>query len=278
MKKITSRTKKLIREALREDIGPRDLTSALLVGSAPRGTAIILAKEGGIFFGEALTRELLHCVDSGMKVRFYVRDGAPFQSGKKLLEISGKIISILKAERTLMNFLGQLCGIATQTRELVNRVRKFNVKILDTRKTTPLWRELEKAAVLAGGGKNHRMGLYDEIFVKENHRSFGKLKRLKSFPRAFVIEVRNLAELKEALTLKPRVVLFDNFSPARLKCAVNFARKLDSQVLLEASGGIHAGNLLRYAGAGIDQISMGSLTHSVKAIDLSLLIQPSRHE
>ena len=160
---------------------------------------------------------------------------------------------------------------------------RLSVRILDTRKTTPLWRELEKAAVKAGGGHNHRMGLYDAIFVKENHRRFGDLRKLSpSFilPRkrgkkevGVEIEVRNVREMMEALMLQPKVILFDNFSPRSLKEAVKIARRCNLKIILEASGGVTLQNVAAYARAGVDQISIGSLTHSVKAIDLSLLIK-----
>lgn len=218
-------------------------------------------------------RELLRITDRRLACRFFVFEGRSFRKGKILARIQGPVRGILKAERTLLNLLGRLSGIATLTREYVRRVSRHRTRILDTRKTTPLWREIEKYAVRTGGGKNHRMGLYDEIFVKENHKVHGRLGRLAEVPRQFVMEVRNLREMKEALGMKPRVILFDNFSPARLKAALKLARRSDSRVLLEASGGIHLGNVARYASLGLDQISIGRLTHSPKSVDFSLLIE-----
>jgi nicotinate-nucleotide pyrophosphorylase (carboxylating) len=176
-------------------------------------------------------------------------------------------------ERTLLNFLGHLCGIASKTNAFVKKIRPYSTRILDTRKTTPLWRDLEKQAVLAGGGKNHRMGLYDAIFVKENHRPYGQLGQLRKFPHRFEIEVRDLREMVEALILRPAVILFDNFTPADLKKAVKLARKANPKIILEASGGVTLENVKNFAATGVDQISVGSLTHSVKAIDLSLLVR-----
>ena len=190
-----------------------------------------------------------------------------------MITLEGRVHSILKAERTALNFLGHLSGIAAETRRFVERVRKYRVKIFDTRKTLPLWRGLQKYAVRAGGGHNHRFGLWDEIFVKGNHRPCGDLSKLKHVPRKFVIEVRNLKELKQALTFRPRVILFDNFSPKALTRAVKVARGADPKVILEASGGITLQNVARFAAAGVDQISAGSLTHSVKSIDFSLQIR-----
>ena len=182
----------------------------------------------------------------------------------------------------MLNLLQHLCGVATQTRAFVHAVKGRGVKILDTRKTTPLWRELEKAAVKAGGGCNHRMGLYDAVFVKENHRRFGDLRKLMTFKGAshlrsqapgIEIEVRNVRELMEALMIRPKVILFDNFPVKDLKEAVKIARAANPKVILEASGGITLENVQAYAQTGVDQISVGSLTHSVKAVDLSLMIK-----
>ncbi len=181
--------------------------------------------------------------------------------------------SILRAERTVLNLLSHLCGVATRTRQFVEKVKKYPVFILDTRKTMPLWREAEKYAVKAGGGKNHRMGLYDAIFVKENHRPYGQLARLRQYAGKFEIEVRNLRELTEAFILRPRVILLDNFKPHLLREAVMLARKTHPEIILEASGGVTLQNVGQYAATGVDWISVGSLTHSVPAIDFSLLIE-----
>ena len=262
-----------LKAALNEDVGPGDKTSNFLVPSSAWGSAVLVARESGIFCGGPVIRELLRVTDRRLACGFFVSDGKPFRKSKILARIQGPVRGILKAERTLLNLLGRLSGIATLTREYVRRVSRYGTRILDTRKTTPLWRELEKYAVRTGGGKNHRMGLYDEIFVKENHKAHGRLGRLSKIPRRFFMEVRNLRELKEALVLKPRVILFDNFPPARLKGVLKLARRSDPRILLEASGGIHLGNVARYARLGLDQISIGRLTHSPKSMDFSLLIE-----
>lgn len=261
----------LIHAALREDIGTGDITSRLLIPAKASGHAVILAKESGIFCGEQVVHEIFTAAGRKIKIRFLVKDGRRFSKGATLVKLHGPIRSILAAERTVLNFSGHLCGVATRTQEFVRRVRKYRVRILDTRKTTPLWRALEKKAVKCGGGWNHRMGLYDAIFVKENHRPYGDSTKLRN--KSFEIEVRNQRELTEALLLRPRVILFDNFKPSALKTAVAMARRYDKRIVLEASGGVTVQNVAAYARTGVDQISIGSLTRSVKAIDLSLLVR-----
>jgi nicotinate-nucleotide pyrophosphorylase (carboxylating) len=269
--KITAELKIKLKAALAEDIGKGDITSELLIPEFTKGEAVILAREPGVFCGEAVTREVFRLADSKIKITFRKKDGQSFKKNGKLLEIKGPIHGILKGERVALNFLGHLCGIASKTQAFVRRAN--GVRILDTRKTTPLWRELEKYAVKCGGGSNHRMGLYDAIFVKENHRHFGNLSALKVHAKNFEIEVRNLREVTEALMLSPRVILFDNFSPDILKKAVSMVRRIHPKIVLEASGGINLENVKVFARTGVDQISAGSLTHSVKAIDLSLLLK-----
>lgn len=271
---ISLLTRSLLKMALQEDIGKGDCTTDLLISLNALGKAVITAKESGVLCGEGVAVEIFKILDSKIQLKFFCHDGDAFKKGQKILEIRGSVAAILKAERTLLNFLGHLSGIATKTRQFVQRVKGFPVLILDTRKTTPLWRELEKQAVSLGGGKNHRMGLYDAIFVKENHRVHGDLKKLEKHRHEFEIEVRNLQELKAALKLSPRVILFDNFKPAALHRAVQMARAVRPEVILEASGGITLENVAHYAAMGIDWISIGSLTHSVRAIDFSLLVQP----
>lgn len=270
--KLSRTTRNQIRSALHEDIQSGDITSRLLISPRAQGSAVICAKEAGVFCGTQIAREVFHSLSRKIKIKFWVKDGQAFSPGKTLMEIKGPVISILEGERTALNFLGHLCGVASQTRKFTSKVKGLQVRILDTRKTTPLWRELEKYAVRCGGGVNHRMGLYDAVFVKENHRTFGDLRKL-SFAERFEIEVRNVREMMEALMLSPKVILFDNFQVPALKQAVMMARRCNPKVILEASGGINLDNVVRYARTGVDQISIGALTHSVKAIDLSLIIR-----
>ncbi|MBI3313639.1 MAG: carboxylating nicotinate-nucleotide diphosphorylase [Candidatus Omnitrophica bacterium] len=270
---FSRQTKALLKAALREDIGKGDITSRILISPAAKGRAVIFAREKGVLCGIPVAEELFRLVDPHLRPKFFIQEGRPFRKNKKIAEIEGPVLSLLKAERTVLNFFGHLSGIATLTRRFVERVKRDPVLVLDTRKTTPLWRELEKYAVRVGGGKNHRMGLYDAVFVKENHRPYGNLERLKKFSGKFEIEVRNIKELKEALKLHPRVILFDNFSPLNLRRGVQIARHAHPQIILEASGGITLENVVHYAAMGVDWISIGSLTHSVKSIDFSLLIK-----
>lgn len=266
-------TRRLIKTALAEDVGRGDRTSELVVPKDVRGEALIYAREDGIFCGAPVVREVLVNADPWLRVEFFAAEGQRIRKNTKTVRITGPARGILKAERTALNFLGHLSGIATLTHTYAEAVKKYHVLILDTRKTTPLWRELEKYAVKTGGGRNHRMGLYDAVFIKENHRVYGDLEKLRDYDGHVEIEVRNQTELREALKLNPRVILFDNFTPARLGEAVRLARRLRPETILEASGGINLENVTHYAAMGVDWISIGSLTHSVRSLDFSLLMQ-----
>ncbi len=272
--KLTGGDLSLIRKSLAEDRGRGDVTSRLLIPASRRASAFIVAKEPGIFCGGPVAEAVFKSAARGIRASSLVKEGSPVARGKKVMCISGPARGILEAERTALNFLGHLSGIATKTQGFVRRVKRFKTQVLDTRKTTPLLRKFEKYAVKTGGGINHRMGLYDAVFVKENHRVYGDLKKLRTLRGKFEIEVRDLRELTEALMLKPAVILFDNFDPADLRAAVRLARKCDSRILLEASGGITEKNIARFAAAGVDRISAGALTHSVRSLDFSLLMEP----
>ncbi|MBI4115148.1 MAG: carboxylating nicotinate-nucleotide diphosphorylase [Candidatus Omnitrophica bacterium] len=298
MLKISNQTRSLIRQALREDIGPGDVTTKTFIPSSLMGEAYIEAKEKGILSGGPIVREIFRQVDPRLKVQQKISEGSKISKGKAVFSIHGKIASILKGERVALNFLSHLSGIATLTRHYVEKIKGTRVKILDTRKTTPLLRDLEKYAVRCGGGENHRLGLWDEILVKENHwdamydildqtkcRYFTqRLKPLLKRRRIPVeVEVRSLKELAHLLegTYVPDRILLDNFSIKELRRAVLFVEGLD-QILkarygirrkrpfLEASGGIHLGNVREVAKTGVDRISIGRLTHSAPALDFSL--------
>ena len=298
--KLSPRTLILLKSALAEDIGRGDLTSEILVPRGARGEAAVVAREGGIFCGEPVVRGLLRAADPSLRVRFFTRDGRRFARNKKILTLRGNIRSILKVERTLLNFLGHLSGIATLTRRYVDAVKDYPAAILDTRKTTPLWRELEKYAVRCGGGENHRFGLWDEILVKDNHwtaiwdlldqtkcRYFSdKLRPVQSRRKIPVeVEVRNVKELAHLLegTFVPDRILLDNFSVPNLARAVSFVHHFfrvlrgrygirRKRPLLEASGGIDLANVRAVARTGVDRISIGRLTHSAPALDFSLTL------
>lgn len=269
---VSQRTLNFLKEALREDIGQGDITSNLLIPSRAKGTARVVAKEKGVFCGERLVMELLKIADPEVKLEFRIHNGNKFRRRQVIFKMHGNIRSILKVERTLLNFISHLSGVATKTRQFVDKVKKYPVLLLHTRKTTPLWRELEKVAVEVGGGRRHRPGLDAYLFVKENHRRFGDLSRLKRHPRDFEIEVRDLKELREAIALRPKVILLDNFSPKETRKAVEIIRREAPGVIIEASGGITLQDVRKYAATGVNTISVGSITHSVKDIDFSLLI------
>lgn len=267
-------TLRWIREAYLEDLGKGDRTTDLLVPESARAEAEIIARSAGVFCGAPVITEVFRAAGKGLvHLDFPVCEGGSFRKNAVVVKIKGPVRAIVKAERTALNFLAHLSGIAAKTKLFVDAVKGHPVLILDTRKTTPLWRELEKYAVRCGGGKNHRMGLYDAVFVKENHRLYGDLRKLEHVRGQFEIEVRNQAELREALRYQPRVILFDNFTPARLNQAVHFCRKVSPETTLEASGGITLENVAHYAAMGVDWISVGALTHSVKAQDYSLLLK-----
>jgi nicotinate-nucleotide pyrophosphorylase (carboxylating) len=270
-KPLSPAVRRLLKAALEEDTGSGDKTARLLIPPQAKGRARIIAREEGVFSGVPAAQEL--CRIASLKAHFLIKEGGAYSKNQTLLILEGRVHSILKLERTLLNFIARLSGIASLTQQFVEKVQTCPVPLLDTRKTTPLWRELEKAAVRAGGGVNHRMGLYDYILVKENHRLHGDLSKLRQVPEDFEIEVRNLNELREALKLRPAAVLLDNFSPSALKTAVSEARKINPRVILEASGGITLNNVLQYACAGVDRISIGSLTHSVRSANFSLLME-----
>jgi nicotinate-nucleotide pyrophosphorylase (carboxylating) len=270
---VSQRTLNFLREALREDIGDGDITSNLLIPAQTKGEARVIAKDRGIFCGERLVREIFKILDPKVKLEFWVHNGGKLRPGKIVFKMRGNIRSILKAERTLLNFISHLSGIATKTRQFVEKIKEYPVLLLHTRKTTPLWRELEKVAVEVGGGRRHRPGLDAYIFVKENHRLYGDLSKLKRRHRGdFEIEVRDLKEIRQSIPLKPRVILLDNFSPKGARRAVEIIRKEAPGVMIEASGGITIENVRKFAATGVDTISVGALTHSVKAVDFSLLL------
>ena len=287
MIKLSSRTKILVRKALEEDLGTGDITTDCLVPRNLRAEASITAKSGGLLCGGEVVREVFHSVDSSLAVKQNVPDGKRISKGKVVFQIRGRASSILKAERVALNFLGPLSGIATLTHQFVQKIKGTRSGIYDTRKTTPLWRELEKYAVKTGGGKNHRFGLWDEILVKDNHwfaiwdllektrcRYFGqKMKRALRREKVPVeVEVENLGQLIHFLEgdFLPGRILLDNFSVSELKRAVGLVRKRKLKISLEASGGITLHNVRKVAQTGVERISVGALTHSAPVLDFSL--------
>lgn len=269
----------LIAAALREDVRDGDITALSFVAAERRAKATILAKESGIVAGVAVACAVFHALDAGIQVKPLLADGAAVHRGDAVIALEGPARSILTAERTALNFLQRLCGIATQTRRYVDAVAGTRAQILDTRKTTPGWRWLEKQAVRSGGGTNHRTGLYDMVMVKDNHLSIaGDLAELQAgIDRAraaepavrIELEADTVEQVKQFLTLRGvDVIMLDNMTLADMRASVAVAR--GSRVKLEASGGVTLERLPEIAATGVDYISSGALTHSVKALDLSL--------
>ena len=282
---ISRRTRRLIRDSVHEDIGHQDITTQLLIQKQLMGEAFIDAKANGIVCGGAVVKEVFRAIDPTLKVQQKISDGASISKGKKVFRVSGKITSILKGERVALNFLSHLSGIATTTNQYVKKIKGTRAGIYDTRKTTPLWRELEKYAVKTGGGQNHRFGLWDEVLVKDNHweaiKSLAPLKRVKG-KVPIEVEVASLKQLSDLLRRDfiPDRILLDNFSVPVLKRAVQVVRKTRKKITLEASGGVTLKNVRQIAQTGVDRISIGALTHSVPALDFSLTLMsfPRRRE
>jgi nicotinate-nucleotide pyrophosphorylase (carboxylating) len=268
-----------ILNSLSEDVGDGDHTSLATISEGTTGTAKLLVKDEGILAGVELAAEIFHVVDPGLKLNILIEDGAKVKPNDIAFEVEGDAKSILKAERLVLNCMQRMSGIATKTREIVDILKGTNTKVLDTRKTTPGMRYLEKWAVRIGGGVNHRFGLYDMILIKDNHVDYAggiqeaiektlEYLKTKNKKLAVEIEVRNLEELELVLqTGGVNRILLDNFNFRDLKEAVNI---IEGRYITEASGGITIDNILEYAACGVDYISVGALTHSVKSLDLSL--------
>ena len=278
-------TSALIDLALREDVGENlqtgDVTSAYFVPQDSISSAYIYAKQEGVLAGMEVAAEVFHRVNPELKVVQLKKDGDVLLRGERVLEVSGHARSILTAERTALNFLQRLSGVATQTRAYVAKVETTDAKVLDTRKTTPGWRALEKGAVVAGGGKNHRMGLYDRAMVKDNHLvAENKLEALQDAidrlhaDRAGVeveLEADTLEQVQGFLSLRGvDYILLDNMNYEMMRDAVAMRDDSGSAVALEASGGVTIDTIAEIATTGVDFISVGALTHSAVALDLSL--------
>ncbi|MGE5342798.1 MAG: carboxylating nicotinate-nucleotide diphosphorylase [Candidatus Omnitrophota bacterium] len=273
-------TQQLIQMALSEDQVTEDVTTHALLEFDRRVTASVTAKEDGILSGTGVFTDVFHHIDPGVQIRVLTPDGSVVNKGDTVLEIEGMESSILKAERTALNFLQRLSGIATLTRKFVDLLTPYGITLLDTRKTTPGMRYLEKKAVRDGGGTNHRMNLEDMAMVKDNHIAMAgsiaaAVRKIRErFPgKKIEVEVRNLRELDEALSLDVAMIMLDNFDPGLLNEAVQ-RRRPGQSVKFEVSGNVNLGNIEQRAAecAGIDFISVGALTHSFKSLDLSLNI------
>ena len=267
-----------IAAALKEDIGQGDITTDFFVPETLHATGRIIAREKAIVAGAAAAADVFRQVDPSIEVRIIRPDGTEAAAGDVIIEVRGLARSILKAERVALNFLQRLCGIATLTRQFVDAVGNSSVKILDTRKTTPGLRALEKAAVVAGGGGNHRFGLYDMVLVKDNHLATfegltslaGRIRQLRQERPNIRIEVEadDLEQVRAFIELDGiDVILLDNMTPAQIREAIALRR---DSIKFEASGGVTLKNVNRIAATGVDYISIGSLTHAARAIDVGL--------
>jgi nicotinate-nucleotide pyrophosphorylase (carboxylating) len=266
--------RRIIRRAFDEDLP--DITSESIFDPSDRGTASFLIKAEGILAGLDFAEEVFRMLDPSAEMERRAKDGDRVEPGTIVATVKASVIALLSGERTALNLMQRASGIATATRRYVDAVRGTNARIYDTRKTAPGLRLLDKYAVKAGGGENHRIGLHDMFLIKNNHVDrAGSISaaveriRGRGLPQKIMIEVRDAAELEEALHLKPDFILLDNMTPDELRASVE---RTSGSVELEASGGITLENVRAVAETGVDRISIGALTHSVIALDISLRI------
>ena len=274
--------KKIIHQALKEDIKGKDITTSLLIPAALKSKAIIFIKESATVSGVAIARNVFHALDPHLTIHSFVTDGQSVKKGAHILSLEGHTRAILTAERVALNFLTYLSGIASKTRSFVQAVHPYPVQIYDTRKTTPTLRLLERWAVTMGGGHNHRLDLKAMILVKDNHlaaiQSIKKLCQAISTIRQLTqkkieVEVDNLSDFVKVIQARPDIVLLDNMAPSLIHKAVMLRKKMNlTKILLEASGGINLFNVRQYAKIGVERLSIGSLTHTHQGIDFSLEI------
>ncbi len=267
----------LVREALNEDLGFQDLTTEAIISETHCSVAEITAKATGIIAGMDIAKCAFKLLDEEVSFQTKIADGAKVSPGQVVAVIEGRTRTLLGGERVALNFMQHLSGIATGTNKAVESVKDFPCHLVDTRKTTPGLRGMEKYAVRTGGGYNHRFGLFDAILIKDNHiTAAGGITEAVSLVRAKVghmvkveVETETLAQVEEALRTSVDIIMLDNMSADQMKEAVQLINK---EVLTEASGGINLDNLVRVAETGVDLISLGWLTHSAQALDLSLNI------
>ncbi len=266
----------IIRRALHEDRADHDITVAATIDPHQQGEAVIVAKGAGVLSGASVAEAVFHAVDSDLQCRWQRKDGERLAQGDPVATISGGVPAILAAERTALNFLQHLSGIATATDRFVRAVSGTKAAIYDTRKTVPGLRSLAKQAVVDGGGHNHRADLAGGFLIKENHIAAAgsitaAIARCRAYdPEPWIeVECETLAQVEEAAALAPQLILLDNMTPQQVAAAVS----LVSESQLEASGGITLENVRHYAESGVDRIAIGAITHSAPVVDLSLLLQ-----
>jgi len=274
---------KFVKQILKEDFCSEDITTNALVGPSHLSTARIIARQDCVLCGLDITKKIFKQMDKTLSFKTSFRDGKIVKKGKSVLVLNGHTRAILSAERAALNVLGYLSGIATLTRQYVEAVKPSKASILDTRKTTPTLRWLERYAVRCGGGTNHRDNLSEMAMIKDNHLAVSlpgvsiteSIQRLKKVShKKIIVEVENLDQLAEALLAAPQVILLDNMPVPMIKKAVLIRNRLNKKVLLEASGGVSLKTVLAVARTGVERISVGALTHSAPSADLSLEMAP----
>jgi nicotinate-nucleotide pyrophosphorylase (carboxylating) len=274
---VSPQIERLIRDALDEDIGPGDLATMATISAESRGTGLFRAKKDGVVAGLVLLDRIFYFIDHRIQLRLLARDGDDVKQGTVVAEAVGPVRALLLAERTALNFLQRLSGNATLTRKYVEAIRDFPCKLLDTRKTTPGLRTLEKYAVRMGGGMNHRIGLYDAALVKDNHieatGSIGEavkaVRRHAPFMAKVEVETSSLKQVQEAIDAGADVIMLDNMTLAQMAEAVRLVNK---RAKVEASGGVTLENIRDVAATGVDYISSGALTHSAPVVDFNMKI------
>jgi nicotinate-nucleotide pyrophosphorylase (carboxylating) len=270
-------TEELIDLALKEDIGPGDITTDNIIHADERGKGIIVAKQDLIIAGLQVAQKVFHTLEPAIQFTRHVKEGDNVAKGTTVVTIEGTLATLLKGERTALNFLQRLSGIATQARAYIAAVSGPSIKLVDTRKTTPGWRVLEKYAVRVGGAYNHRMGLYDGVLIKDNHiaaaggiaQAVKRVRRAISHLMKVEVETTTLEEVQEALAAGADIIMLDNMDVEQIREAVAVINK---KALVEVSGGVTHERLRDLAHTGVDLISIGALTHSAVAVDLSMKI------
>lgn len=277
--KIPHSVKEIIRLALEEDIGNGDITTSLLIPEDSESRALIIAKGNFVVAGLPFVKEVFSSLDGAIRVTVFINDGAKVTKGEMIAEVYGRTRSLLSGERVSLNILQRLSGIATLTNMFVEKISGLNTKIVDTRKTAPGLRFMEKYAVRMGGGINHRFGLFDGILIKDNHiEAVGSIKEALRLAREghhlakVEVEVENLIDLKEAVEGGADIVMLDNMSVSDMQEAVKIVRSSQKDIILEASGNVTLNNVREIAETGVDLISIGALTHSATAADISMKI------
>ena len=275
---VSPQIQNIIKAALAEDIGTGDITTQATVSPESKGRAQAIAKDDFVVAGIDVFEQTFKCLDKNIKVKKMIKDGIRASRGDVIAEVAGSLSNILQAERVALNLLQRMCGIATLTSKYVKVVRDTKVKILDTRKTMPGLRVLDKMAVRLGGGTNHRIGLYDGVLIKDNHiEAAGGITKAVAAQRKHLkrrlkieVETKNMREVKEALQCGVDIIMLDNMTNDAMKKAVDF---IAGRAITEASGNVNLQRVREIAATGVDFISVGELTHSVRAADISLRVK-----